>query len=177
MTASREVVIVVMGVAGAGKTTVGRLLAKALGAGFAEGDDYHPPANVAKMQGGIALDDADRAPWLAAMDGEIESWCAEDKTVVLACSALKRRYRDLLRGGRPDVVFVYLKGTESLIRARLAARRGHFMPPALLASQFAALEEPGADEAALTVEIGEGPAAVAETILARLEQYPIRSNR
>jgi gluconokinase len=158
-------VIVLMGVSGSGKTAVGERLAAALDAEFAEGDDYHPPANVEKMQSGRPLDDADRWPWLEALAREIGHWLDAGREVVLGCSALKQRYRDILKGGRPGVCFVYLRGTETLIRARLAARRGHFMPASLLASQFAALEEP-AD--AITVEVDRPPDEIVASILAAL---------
>ncbi len=144
-------VYVVMGVSGCGKSTVGKLIAQALGAHYAEGDSFHPPENVEKMRGGQPLDDSDRAPWLAAMASAIRDWNAKDETVVLACSALKRRYRDVLRGGG-DVRFIHLAGEKALIAARLAARKGHYMPPTLLDSQFATLEPPGDDEA-ITVSI------------------------
>ena len=121
-------VIVVMGVSGSGKTTVGQLLADALGAEFAEGDAYHPPANIEKMRRGIPLEDADRWPWLQTLAAQIDRWLAAGTTVVLACSALKQRYRDVLAKGRPGVRFVHLKGDKTLIRLRLDGRRGHYMP-------------------------------------------------
>ena len=154
-------VIVVMGVSGVGKTTVGMLLARALGAEFAEGDSYHPPANVEKMRNGAPLDDEDRWPWLQILAAEIDTWLAEGRGVVLACSALKRAYRDLLAHGRPQVRFVYLKGEAALLRARLDQRRGHYMPPTLLASQLAALEEP---DDALTIDVSGPPEMIVEQI-------------
>jgi gluconokinase len=158
-------VIVLMGVSGSGKTTVGRRLAHALGAEFAEGDSYHPPANVEKMRRGIPLDDADREPWLERLSAEIGGWLEAGRDVVLACSALKRRYREVLKAGRPGVRFVYLCGSEDLIRDRLRRRRGHYMPASLLASQFAALEEPGD---AITVDVGPPPDEIVTSILAGL---------
>lgn len=158
-------IVVLMGVTGAGKTTVGLLLAKALGAEFAEGDSYHPRSNVEKMRRGIPLDDADRRPWLEALSAEIGRWLAEDRTVVLACSALKQSYRDLLAAGRPGVVFVHLKGEQALLRARLERRQGHYMPPSLLASQLATLEEP---EDAITIDVAAPPEALVEQIRAAL---------
>jgi gluconokinase len=154
-------VIVVMGVSGVGKTTVGMLLARALGAEFAEGDSYHPPANVEKMRNGAPLDDEDRWPWLQILAAEIDTWLAEGRSVVLACSALKRAYRDLLAHGRPQVRFVYLKGEAALLRTRLDQRRGHYMPPTLLASQLAALEEP---DDALTIDVSGPPEVIVEQI-------------
>jgi len=152
---------VLMGVSGSGKTAVGTRLAKALGATFAEGDDYHPPANVAKMRSGVPLDDADREPWLETLAREIGAWLDAGKMVVLACSALKQRYRDILKAGRPGVRFVHLKGDKALIRKRLAKRRGHYMPASLLESQFAALEEAGD---AITVGIDAPPDAIVAEI-------------
>lgn len=135
-------VIVIMGVSGVGKTTVGVRLADALGAEFAEGDAYHPPANVEKMRRGTPLSDDDRGPWLDRLNQEIGGWLGAGRTVVLACSALKQSYRERLAAGRSGVHFVYLKGDEELIRARLELRKDHYMPASLLGSQFAALEEP-----------------------------------
>ena len=155
-------VIVLMGVSGAGKTTVGRLLAKALDAEFAEGDAYHPPENVEKMRQGIPLEDADRWPWLEILSAEIDRWLGQGRTVVLACSALKQRYRDVLGKGRVGVRFVHLAGDEALIRLRLGRRRGHYMPPTLLDSQFAALEPP---PDAITVDVGGTPEAITAMIL------------
>jgi gluconokinase len=154
-------VIVLMGVSGSGKTTVGVPLAQALGGEFVEGDDYHPPANIAKMRQGIPLDDADRRPWLETLSAEIGRWLAAGRTVVLACSALKRSYRAILRGGRPGVRFVHLTGSAPLIRARLAERRGHYMPASLLDSQLAALEEP---LDAIVVAIDRPPAEIVARI-------------
>jgi gluconokinase len=158
-------VIVLMGVSGTGKTAVGTRLARALGGEFVEGDDYHPPANVAKMRSGTPLDDADRQPWLETLSREIGTWLDAGKTVVLACSALKQRYRDILKAGRAGVRFVHLEGDKDLIRSRLAGRRGHYMPASLLDSQFAALEEP---TEAITVGIEGTPDAIVAEIVAAL---------
>ena len=142
-------IVIVMGVTGAGKTTVGTLLAQQLGWEFADADSFHSPANVEKIRQGIALDDADRAPWLKSLRQAMEQWMGENRNVVLACSALKKSYRDELFLGS-EVRFVYLKGSYDLIYQRLRARHGHFASETILASQFADLEEP---DDALTVDI------------------------
>lgn len=162
-------IIVVMGVSGCGKTTVGRALAETLGCGFAEGDDYHPPANVAKMRDGVALSDADRRPWLERMADDVARWDAAGESKVLSCSALKKSYRQILAGGSARLRFLYLKGTEPTIRARLEARRGHYMPASLLRSQFAALEEPDAEEPVLTLDAAESPERIVEQALAAFD--------
>ena len=160
--------LVVMGVSGSGKTTVAELLAKKLGWPFMEGDRVHPPANVEKMRQGIPLTDTDRAPWLDRIGEELKSWAAAGKSGVLTCSALKRAYRDRIRSARPDVRFVYVKGSETLIEARVAARHHEYMPASLLRSQFDTLEEPTPDEQAVTVDAGgsadEEVAAVIATL-------------
>jgi carbohydrate kinase (thermoresistant glucokinase family) len=155
-----------MGVTGAGKSTVGGVLAGSLGWDLCEGDDLHPPANVAKMASGHPLTDADRWPWLHRVRAWIDAQIRAGLPGVITCSALKRAYRDELRD--EHVVFVYLSGTRTELAARLAARHGHFMPPALLDSQLADLEPPGPDEQAITVDIGGTPTEVAATIMARL---------
>jgi gluconokinase len=148
-----------MGVAGCGKTTVAEGLAAALGWPFAEGDAFHPPANIAKMSAHVPLEDADRWPWLQALADRIAGEEAAGRSSVLSCSALKRSYRDLLRTGAPRVRFVHLHGDQALLAARLGARAGHFFPPDLLASQFATLEELGADEDGVVVDIALDPDA------------------
>jgi gluconokinase len=156
-------IVLVMGVSGSGKTTVGTLLAQRLGWPYAEADGFHPAANIAKMAAGHPLTDADRMPWLHAIAAWIDQRIAAGGGGVVSCSALKRAYRDMLR--RPEVRFVYLKGSHQLIAARLAARHGHFFQPELLDSQFAALEEPGPDEDVLTVPIGDTPAGIVDRIV------------
>ncbi|TSD95644.1 gluconokinase [Skermania sp. ID1734] len=159
-------VLVVMGVSGSGKSTLGRLLAQRLGWDFQEGDDLHPAANIAKMPAGIPLTDADRWPWLDRVAAWIRERLEAGQSGVVACSALKRSYRDVLRG--KGVRFVYLHGERDAIAARLAARRGHYMPAALLDSQFAALEPPQPDEGAITVNIAASPETEADAVLADL---------
>ena len=158
-------VIVLMGVSGSGKTAVGERLAAALGGTFAEGDAYHPPANIEKMKSGHPLDDADRQPWLETLAREIGRWLDAAHTVVLACSALKQRYRDRLAQGMQTVRWVYLAGQFELIKQRIDARKGHYMTAKLLESQFAALEAP-AD--ALTVDVSEKPEQLAERVSSAL---------
>ena len=145
--------LIVMGVSGSGKSTVGEQLAKVLGWRYEDGDAFHPASNVAKMKAGHPLTDDDRWPWLQAIADEIDRVCGAREHVVIACSALKRAYRDVLRHGREDVRFVFLNGTQELIASRLAARQGHFMPPELLASQFKTLEPPDTSEHALNIPI------------------------
>jgi len=152
-----------MGVVGAGKTTVGSLLARKLGWTFADADDFHRPANIEKIKHGIPLDDNDRAPWLAALRNAIVEWEQPGENAVLACSALKRKYRDELRGD--DVRFVYLEGSYELIRDRLHGRHGHFATESILNSQFQDLEVP-AD--AITVNIDKAPEKIADEIIAKL---------
>ena len=161
-------VAVVMGVSGSGKTTIGRALARRLGWLFQEGDALHPPENVAKMSAGHPLDDADRAPWLAAIAALIDEWRARGKAGVITCSALKRRYREVIIGDRPGVRLVYLAGSRESIAERLAARRGHFMPATLLDSQFAALEPPLPKEGAIVVSVEAPVAAIVARTAASL---------
>src|ERR1700688_2116671 len=145
--------LVVMGVSGSGKSTIGEQLAQRLGWSYEDGDKFHPSSNVAKMSAGQPLTDEDRWPWLQAIANEIDRVCEAGEHAVIACSALKRVYRDILVHGRKDVRIIYLKGTQDLIAGRLALRKGHFMPPGLLASQFKALEPPDASENSVTVSI------------------------
>lgn len=158
-------VIVVMGVSGCGKSTVGALLAERLGWPFAEADAFHSAANVAKMRAGIPLADDDRWPWLDAMADWIEARRGEGRSCVVTCSALKRAYRDRLRRGRDDLRFVHLAGGYDLIAERMRARRHEYMPLALLESQFATLEAPGTDEHALTLPVDEAPGTLAQRIV------------
>jgi gluconokinase len=161
-------IAVVMGVSGSGKTTVGAMLAGRLRWGFADADDFHSAGNVAKMQSGIPLDDADRIPWLEAIARQIDQWRDDKQHGVVTCSALKRRYRQIIIGDRADVRLVYLKGDQPLIVHRLVARHGHFMPSSLLASQFAALEEPTPEERPITIWVGKPPAVLVDEIVAEL---------
>jgi gluconokinase len=159
-------VIVVMGPTGSGKTTIGSLLAARLGWAFVDADEFHSAANKDKMHRGIPLTDADRLPWLQSIHDQIERWLAEKRSVVLACSALKQSYRNLLWSGSSDIRLIYLKGSYDLIYQRLLARKGHFANEHILAGQFADLEEP-AD--AITVDIGPSPEEVVDELCARLK--------
>jgi gluconokinase len=169
-TITKPVIAVVMGVSGSGKTTVAVLLSAALGCQFQEGDDLHPAANVEKMHSGTPLTDADRLPWLRKIGEEIDGWRARGESGVLTCSALKRAYRNIIIGDRSDVTLVYLKGSHDLIHRRMAARHEHFMPVALLDSQFATLQEPTPDEHPLTVDVGGRPAEIVAEIVRLLEE-------
>jgi len=163
-------ILVMMGVSGSGKTTIATGVALRLGWQVLEGDKLHPPANIAKMSAGTPLTDEDRWPWLRAIAAAIDDWRANGVSGVVACSALKRAYRDILIGPRPDVVLVYLQGSHELIATRMAARHGHFMPPGLLDSQFATLEEPGEAEHPIVASIAPAPDVIAETIVKKLRQ-------
>jgi gluconokinase len=166
---SKPPVVVVMGVSGSGKSTVGADLAVRLHGAYQEGDSLHPAANVDKMSHGIPLTDADRRPWLHAIAAVIDGWLARHEAGVVTCSALKRAYRDILIGKRDGVTLVYLEGSHELIGQRMAARHGHFMPTALLDSQFATLEPPHPDEPHITVSIDMAPDAIVDAIVQQLE--------
>jgi len=160
--------VVVMGVAGSGKTTIGAMLAGRLGWQYADADDFHPAANVEKMAAGHPLTDEDRWPWLHAIAAWIDVQIAAGQPAVVSCSALHRAYRDVFR--RPEVQMVYLNGSPAVIAARLASRQGHFFKREMLDSQFATLEEPGPDEQVITVSIDGTPLQVVDRILARLSK-------
>jgi len=158
------VIILLMGPAGSGKTTIGELLVAQLGWEFSDGDSFHSPANIEKMSHGVPLTDADRLPWLNSIRDAISQWLAQHKNVVLACSALKRSYREILQVS-PDVKLVYLKGSFELLRQRLHARKGHYATEQLLTSQFADLEEP---TDALIVDVAPSPQEIVAQIRAQL---------
>jgi gluconokinase len=160
--------LVVMGVSGCGKSTVGRRLAASLGRPFVEGDEFHAPENVEKMRAGIALADADREGWLRSLSAVLARARVDGTGAVLACSALKRRYRDMLRQGDPDLLLVFLHGRRDALAARLQSRRDHYMPASLLDSQLAALEPPGDDERALAFDIDADADAIAEEVRRRI---------
>ena len=161
--------IVVMGVSGSGKSTVARALAERLGWAFAEADEFHPPENVAKMQGGTPLTDEDRWPWLRALRDWMTAQAQAGHSTVVTCSALRRSYRDVLREAAGEVRFVHLTGTRDLLAERMGHRQGHFMPVSLLDSQRATLEVPGPDEHALTLNIGAAPDELVREVLAGLQ--------
>ncbi|MCB2169283.1 MAG: gluconokinase [Deltaproteobacteria bacterium] len=160
-------VLILMGPTGCGKTTIGRLLAQRLGWPFLDGDDFHPAANVAKMHSGTPLDDNDRRPWLLALRKEIEDRSRAGQSAIVACSALKRIYRELLGVDQQSVKTVYLRGSFEVLQERLSDRRGHFMPPELLRSQLETLELP---EGGLVVDIDDDPAMIVTRIIASLKQ-------
>ncbi len=161
-------VLLVMGVSGSGKSTVGKALADALNWPFQEGDDLHPPENIAKMKAGVPLTDEDRAPWLAAVARWIDDQALQGEPGVVTCSALKRGYRDALRRDRPHLWLVFLEGSRKVLAERLAQRHDHFMPPSLLDSQLAALEAPGEDEPVIDVDIAQPIEAQVEAVEAAL---------
>lgn len=161
--------LVVMGVSGSGKSTIADHLAVRIGWRYEDADSFHPPSNVSKMHAGQPLTDEDRWPWLRAIAAEIDRTCRASERAVIACSALKRSYRDILVHGRRDVRIVYLDGTQELIASRLIARKDHFMPPELLASQFRTLEPPTPDERPITVAIDRTVDIIVEDIVSQLE--------
>jgi gluconokinase len=161
------VIVVVFGVSGAGKTTVGELLARELGWRFLEADDFHPPENIEKMRSGRPLNDEDRWPWLERLREQIKRSLATGENAVLACSALKRAYRDRLQVNE-KVKFVFLRGDYEVVEKQLRSRHGHFMDPGLLQSQFDDLEEPQRDEDVITIELGPAPPAIVKEIEAKL---------
>jgi len=158
-------ILILMGTTGAGKTTVGEILSRELGWEFADADNFHSPENVAQMSKGIGLTDEDRKPWLAALRQKIEQWIAAGNSGILACSALKKTYRDELTVG-PEVKWIYLKGTFDEISRRVAARQGHYAKQDLVVSQFAALEEPGD---AMIVDVSRSPEEIASEVRKRLK--------
>ncbi len=161
-------ILVVMGVSGSGKTTIAALLAGRLGWEYEDGDDFHPPENVAKMHGGTPLTDEDRWPWLDAIAAWIDATRSAGRHGIVACSALRRAYRDVLVGARPDVRLVYLQGDKQMIATRQAARLNHYMPATLVDSQFAALEEPGPDECPIVVSVAPRPREIVQAVVAQL---------
>ena len=161
-------IVIISGVSGSGKTTVGAMLAGRLGWPFADADDFHPAANVAKMRAGIPLTDDDRQPWLRAITAWMDEHITRGESAVVGCSALKRSYRDQLLGGRPEARLVFLAIDREVLTRRLAARVGHFFPEQLLASQLAALEPPGPDEHVIRVVPADTPAATVDAIIALL---------
>jgi len=164
-------IVILMGVSGVGKTTIGRILSDKLGWPLFDADEFHSPASIEKMRNGIPLEDADRWPWLDRMNAMLAEKEGRGESVLLACSALKQVYRDRLAKDTTDLRWIYLKGNFDLIRERLEARKGHYMKAGLLESQFATLEEPGN---ALAIDIDDTPDAIADSILRRLQAKPAR---
>jgi gluconokinase len=167
-TSTSPCALIVMGVSGSGKTTIGERLAARICWRYEDADTFHPPSNVAKMSAGQPLTDEDRWPWLKAIAAEIDRVCAAGERAVIGCSALRRAYRDVLAHGRNDIQFVYLKGTQALIADRLGRRKGHLMPPGLLTSQFNTLEPPADDERAVIVSIDGSVETIVDDILRQL---------
>jgi len=161
--------IVVMGVSGSGKSTIGQALAGELGVPFVEGDELHPPRNVALMAAGTPLTDDDRSDWLQSLADTLAQAAAQGQGVVISCSALKRSYRERLRAGAPDLRWIYLHGSPALLAERLHARADHYMPPSLLQSQLDTLEPPAADEGAIEIDIALPPPAIVAAVRRRLE--------
>ena len=172
MTASAPFAVIVMGVSGSGKSTIGEALAKRLSWRYEDGDKFHPAGNVAKMAAGQPLTDEDRWPWLRAIADQIDRLSAAGVRSVIACSALRRVYRDILVHGRQDVRLVYLNGSQALIADRLSRRKGHFMPQGLLTSQFNTLEPPTADEHPVTVSIAAPVKTIVDDVLRQLDLKP-----
>ena len=170
MSAGAPQALLLMGVSGSGKSTVGDLLAKRLGWIMAEGDELHPLENVEKMRKGIPLTDADRWPWLDRIGALLKTWADEGRSGLVTCSALKRAYRARLLAARPDLCFVYLKGSEALIASRVAARHHEYMPASLLRSQFDTLEEPEPGEPVITIDADATPEAEVEAIIEALKR-------
>ena len=168
---ARRPIAVVMGVSGSGKTTVGQELAARLGVPYADADEFHPPANIAKMSAGVPLDDTDRAPWLRAIAG----WLADHRATgaVVSCSALKRRYRDVLRAPVGHLPFLHLDGDPAVVAQRVAGRPGHFMPASLVASQFADLEPLGPDEEGMVADLAAPVDDVVASFTAYLSDHPV----
>jgi carbohydrate kinase (thermoresistant glucokinase family) len=167
-------IVLLMGVAGSGKSTTGQNLARHLGWEFRDADTFHPPANIAKMKSGAPLTDEDRWPWLDAIGSWVDDRRRDGGTGIVSCSALRRRYRDRLREGRPEMALVFLDGSFATIAERMQRRKGHFMPPALLQSQFDTLERPGPDEHAVQVSVTMAPRKVVERIVKELRLEPSR---
>jgi gluconokinase len=172
----RPCAMIVMGVSGSGKSTIADKLAERLNWTYEDGDRFHPASNVAKMSAGLPLTDEDRWPWLQAIADEIDRVCKAGERAVIACSALKRAYREVLVHGRNDVRIIYLNGTQQLIADRLAERKGHFMPPGLLASQFKTLEPPDKSENPVTVSIDASVEAIIDDIISQLGFRPADSS-
>ena len=175
-TSAAPCALVIMGVSGSGKSTIADELAERIGWKYEDGDRFHPPSNVAKMSAGHPLTDQDRWPWLRAIAAEIDRACGAGEHLVIACSALKRAYRDLLVHGRNDVRIIYLKGTQALIAKRIAHRTHHFMPADLLESQFSTLEPPAPGEKVLTVSIDAPVEVIVDDIVHRLKLTPLAAS-